>query len=47
MYGKIDENGKFIPASVKASYVDGKIVVESMTKEELAAENFKEVYRAD
>ena len=47
MYGKIDENGKFIPASVKASNVDGKIVVESMTKEELAAENFKEVYRAD
>lgn len=47
MYGKIDENGKFVPARNKVSKVDGKIVVEPMTKEELAAENFKEVYRAD
>lgn len=47
MYGKIDESGKFVPARNKVSKVDGKIVVEPMTKEELAAENFKEVYRAD
>jgi len=47
MYGKIDESGKFVLARNKVSKVDGKIVVEPMSKEELAAENFKEVYRAD
>ena len=47
MYGKIDENGRFVPARNKVKTVGGKIVVEPMSEEELKAENFKEVYRAD
>lgn len=47
MYGKFDENGKFVPAHNKVYHEGRKTIIEPMSKEELEAGNYKEVYRAD
>lgn len=47
MYGKFDEKGKFVPARNKVTHEGNKTIIEPMSAEELAAGNYKEVYRAD
>ena len=49
MYGKIDADGKFIPAPVKKSTVEqaNKTIIEYYTPEELKAMDYKEVYSAE
>lgn len=47
MYGKIDENGRFIPAGQKVTHEGQKTIIEPLPLEELKANDFKEVFTAD
>ena len=47
MYGKIDENGKFVPAGRKVTHEGQKTIIEPFSAEELKAGDFKEVFSAD
>lgn len=47
MYGKLDNNGKFIPAPPKVTREGQKTIFEPAPIEELKARGFKEVFSAD
>lgn len=44
MYGKIDENGKFIAAQKKVTHEGNKTIIEDPTQEECAKQGMKEVF---
>lgn len=47
MYGKLDENGKFIPAGHKVTREGQKTIIEPFPADELKAKGFKEVFTAE
>lgn len=47
MYGKLDENGKFVPAGRKVTREGQKIIIEPFSADELKAKGFKEVFTAE